>query len=164
MGRKLPKRSWVWATSWRTKWQRGSREDWQLGEGEVIPGKARKMPRKGAGQSWVCARTLFQPEFRMPVWAWQVQPLESLQGTCAERPLMPHHGDISAKDLNEPLSVTVSVLSSADMQDVLERHRSICMGGRRCGGFWGEAVSEDSEPLGHRNCDFLYLCLAHDKC
>ena len=67
---------------------------------------------------------------------------------------MPHQGDISAKVLNEPLRVTDRVLSSADMQDVLESHRSICLGGRRCGGFWGEAVSEDSEPLGHRNCDF----------
>lgn len=50
------------------------------------------------------------------------------------------------------------------MQDVWESHHSICMGDRRCGGFWGGAVSEDPEPLGHRNCDFLYHYLAHDKC
>ena len=40
--------------------------DWQWGEGEVIPGKA-KNAQKGSWQGWVCARTLFQREFRMPV-------------------------------------------------------------------------------------------------
>lgn len=58
-------------------------------------------------------------------------------GESAEMPLMPHQGGISAKVLNEPLRVTDRVLSSAHMQDVLESHRSICMGGQEMWGFPG---------------------------
>lgn len=75
---------------------------------------------------------------------------------------MPHQGDISAKVLMNHQELQIEFLQ--DTQDVWESHRSPCMGDRRCGGFWREVVSEDPEPLGHRNCDFIYCCLAHDKC